>query len=145
MGVVIFCDIFQYSFPLFYRLELNSKGKCCISQFFEIYVIDYAITVFPFFSPPYSPPLCTPPPHQHSSTLVHTYKFFGFSIFHTILNLPPSILYLPFMLLIPCTFTPIPPSPSPGLQADNIPCDLHFLSPIKMLLKKPPQDLSGIQ
>ena len=42
----------------------------------------------------------------------HTYNFFGFSISHTILNLPLSILYLPFMLLIPCTFSPILRHPS---------------------------------
>ena len=44
----------------------------------------------------------------------HTYKFFSFSISYTILNLPLSILYLPFMLLIPCTDSPIhtpPPHP----------------------------------
>ena len=30
-----------------------------------------------------------------------TYKFFGFSTSYTVLNLPLSILYLPFMLLLP--------------------------------------------
>ena len=35
-----------------------------------------------------------------------TYKFFGFSISHTILNLPLSILNLLFMLLILCIFSP---------------------------------------
>ena len=40
-----------------------------------------------------------------------TYKFFGFCISHTILNLPLPILYLPIMLLIPCTFSPILPLP----------------------------------
>ena len=43
----------------------------------------------------------------------HTYKFFGFSIFHTILNLPLSILYQQLMLLIPCTIFPILPLPPP--------------------------------
>ena len=36
----------------------------------------------------------------------HTYKFFGFSISYAILNLPLSILCLPFMLLIPSSFSP---------------------------------------
>ena len=55
---------------------------------------------------------------QHSPTqfmsMGHTYKFFGVSISYTILNLPLSILYLPIMLLIPCTFSPHSPHlPSP--------------------------------
>ena len=41
------------------------------------------------------------------------HKFFGFYISYTILNLPLSIFYLPFILLIHCTFSPIPLSPSP--------------------------------
>ena len=41
----------------------------------------------------------------------HAYKFFGFSISYTILNLPLSMLYLPFMLLIPYPFSPILPLP----------------------------------
>ena len=52
-----------------------------------------------------------------------TYKFFGFSISYTILNLSLSILYLPFILHIPCTFPPSPlpctplPSASPKLSS----------------------------
>ena len=42
----------------------------------------------------------------------HTYKFFGLYISYTILNLPLSVFYLPFMLPIPCTFCPIPFIPS---------------------------------
>ena len=63
--------------------------------FLKIYFIDYAITVVTFFSPLYFPP---PTSHHHSPQLSscpwvgHTYKFFGFSISHTILNLPLSIL-----------------------------------------------------
>ena len=50
--------------------------------------------------------------HPHSLrpqfiSLGRTYKFFGFSISYTILNLPLSILYLPFILLTPCTFSSI--------------------------------------
>ena len=39
----------------------------------------------------------------------HTYKFFGFYISYTILTLPLSIFYLPFMLHILCTFPPFTP------------------------------------
>ena len=42
-----------------------------------------------------------------------TYKFCAFYISHSILNLTLSILYLPFMLLIPCTFSPILSPPPP--------------------------------
>ena len=60
-----------------------------------------------FYSPMfYIPPLASIPPPQFMS-MSCTYKLFGFYISHTILNLPLSILYLPFMLLIPCTFSPI--------------------------------------
>ena len=69
-------------------------------------------------------PLCHPSA-PHPSTLQHfppplvhvhvcTYKFFDFSVSYTILNLSPSILGLPIMLLIPCTFphpNTSPPSP----------------------------------
>ena len=60
-----------------------------------------------------------------------THKFFGFSISYTILNLLPSIFYLPFMLLIPYTFFPILPLSFP---ADNPPCDLHFCDSIPVLV-----------
>ena len=53
----------------------------------------------------------------------HAYKFFGFSISYTVLNLPMSILYLPIMLLNPCTFSPILPRPLP---TDYPPNDLHI-------------------
>ena len=92
-----------------------------------IYHIDYAITVV-LLSPFYCPPSCTPPP-THSPALKfmsmgHTYKFFGFHISYTILNLPQSIFYLPFVLNILCTFPPLFPFHSP---TDNPPCDLHFV------------------
>ena len=61
----------------------------------------------------------------------HTCKFFGFYISYTILTLPLSIFYLPYRLLILCTFSPIPPSHSP---ADNTPCDLHFYDSVAVLV-----------
>ena len=60
-----------------------------------------------------------------------TYKFFGFSIFYSILNATPSILYLLFMLLIPCTFPPFPPLP---VTTDNPSCDLHFCDSVPVLV-----------
>ena len=58
------------------------------------------------------PPTIIPPPQFTS--MGPTYKSFGFSIYYTILNLPLSNLCLPFMLLIPCTFSPILPLPLPA-------------------------------
>ena len=49
----------------------------------------------------------------------HTYKFFGFSISYTVLNIPLSILYLPIMIFYPYTFSPFP------FPADNPLNDLH--------------------
>ena len=73
-----------------------------IFSFFKIYFIDYAITVVPFFPPfiPLCPVPLLPPSFPHLSSCPWViYKFFGFSISHTVLNLPLSILYLPFLLL----------------------------------------------
>ena len=56
-----------------------------------------------FFSPcsaPYPPAVPTP----FVMLMGCTYNFFGFCISYAILNLPLSILCLPVMLLIPCTF-----------------------------------------
>ena len=60
-----------------------------------------------------------------------TRKFFGFSNSYTVLNLPLSILYLLFMLRIPCTFSPILPSPLP---TDNPPRDLSFCDSVPVLV-----------
>ena len=62
----------------------------------------------------------------------HTYQFFEFSISHTVLNLPLSTLYLPIMLLIPCTFSPFPIFPLP-LSTDNPACDLHIYDSVPVL------------
>ena len=68
-----------------------------------------------FFSP-FSPSSLHSPTLQHSHppsfmSMGCIYKFFGFYISYTILNLPLSILYLPIMLVIPCTFFPHSPPP----------------------------------
>ena len=72
-----------------------------------------------FFYPLYSPHHCTPLPQafplSQFMSLGRTYKFFGFSISYTILNLLLSILWLPVLPLIPCT------SPSPLIT-------LHLIS-----------------
>ena len=60
-------------------------------------------------------------------SLGHTYKFFGFYISYTILTLPLSIFYLPFMLLILCTFPPLSPSQSP--IDDPFPSFPHYHHP----------------
>ena len=82
---------------------------------FLIYFIDYAITIVPF-SPLYSPPHCTPPSTCippplsscpwviHISSLASTFPILTFSL---------SIFYLPFMLLILCTFSRSLPLPLP--------------------------------
>ena len=102
-------------------------------QFLKKYILLIVLLQLSHFSPLYSPHPA-PPTHQNSPTLFHvigyTSKFFGFSISLTILNLPMSILYLSFMLLIPCTFSPIFPLPFP---ADNLPCDLHFCDSVPIL------------
>ena len=60
----------------------------------------------------------------------HTYKFFGFYISYTILNLLLSFFYLPFVLLILCTFPPLPFH----FPTDNPPCDLHFCDSVPVLV-----------
>ena len=113
----------------FFVLYVNSLVFCFLSIF-------YAITVVPFFSPLYIPPPCTSPPSSILPTMDFmsmgcTYKFFGFSISYTILNYFLSILCLPVMLLIPCTFSPFFPPPLP---ADNPPCGLHFCDSVPVLV-----------
>ena len=79
-----------------------------IFYFLNIF-IDYVITVVPF-----PPPTPLHPAHPLPPTfppIVHIHKFFGFYISYTILTLPLSIFYLPFMLLILCTFPPSLPLP----------------------------------
>ena len=100
-------------------------------SFFKIYLIDYVITGVPFSSLHSLLP-CTPPHSPvYFMSMGHPCKFFGFYISYTILNLPLSIFYLPFMLLILCTFPPFSPSHSP---VDNPPCDLHFCGSVLVLV-----------
>ena len=80
---------------------------------------------FPSYTPlcPAPHPTCITLPSPQFMSMGCTYKFFGVSISYTILNLHMSILYMPIMLLIPCTFPPIPPV---SLPTENPPYDVHF-------------------
>ena len=94
----------------FHNNANNVKGKETEGVF--SYILLIMLLQLPHFPPHlYSPPPCTPPPTHISPPLQFmslglTYKFFGFYISYTIPNLPLSIFYLPFMLLILCTFPP---------------------------------------
>ena len=111
-------DLLEITLNLYIQLEKKE-------YFFRVYFIDYAIIVVTFFLPfipltLYSSPTRTHHPLNLFMSMGGTYKFFCFSISYTVLNLPPSILYLPIMLLIPCTFSPFPIFPLP-LSTDNPP------------------------
>ena len=87
---------------------------------------------FPIFFSSLFPSTLYPSSHQHSPQLSWcTCKFFGFSISHTILNIPLSIVYLPIILLIPCTFSLILPLHFP---TGNAPCALHFCGSVPVLV-----------
>ena len=87
-------------------IKITFEHKLSSSTEFLYFYIFYRLCYYScliFFSPlfpsaPYHPPTIIPPPYVMSVGC--TYKFFGFSISPTILNLPLCILYLPFMLLI---------------------------------------------
>ena len=100
------------------------------SFFFKYILLIMLLQLSHSFFPPLSPSASYPHSLQHSPLLVHVRKFFGFSISYTILTLPLSILYLPIMLLNPCTprFFPFP------LPTDNPPCDLHFCDSVPVLV-----------
>ena len=97
------------------RRAVSLRWNC--SFFFKVYFIDYAITVFPIFFSPLLPSTLHPqtssiPPLSSCPWVVHISSLT--SVSYTILNLPPSILYLPIMILIPCTFPPLLPLPPPS-------------------------------
>ena len=93
-------------------LEEERLPNCFFKYILFIMLLQLSHFFLPFI------PLCPALPYQHSTpsfmSMGHACKFFGFSISYTVLNLPLSILYLPSMLLIPCTFSLLyssPPSP----------------------------------
>ena len=119
-----------------------SMYKVCICfvrfipiSFLKIYLLIVLLQLshFPPFTPLHPvhplPPIFPTPPQFMS--MGHTYKFFGFYISYTILNTLLSILYLPIMLLSPCTIFPIHPFPLPG---DNPPNDLHIYESVLVLI-----------
>ena len=84
--------------------------------FFKLYFIDYGITVVPIFLP-------LPPSIQHYPLLLailtplfmsmgHVYRFFGYSIFYTVLYIPMLFCNYLFVLLSPLAFSSISPHPS---------------------------------
>ena len=97
-----------------------------------MYFIDYAVTVCLPFTPtlPCNSLPAASPTLSSCPWVVHI-NYLAFSISCAILNLPLSILYLPFMLFIPSTFSPVPLF---SLPADNPPCDLHFCVSIPVLV-----------
>ena len=113
--------------------------QICFFLFFKYVLLIMLLQLSHFFSPLYPPLPCTilptSTPLPYFMSMGHTYKFFGFSISHTILNLPQSILYLPCMLLNHCTFPLILPPLSPSQPpTDNPPCDLHFCASVPVLV-----------
>ena len=102
-------------------------------SFLKIYILLIMLLQLSHFLNLYSPPPGIPPPiiipSPYFMSMGHTYKFFGFYISHTILNLPLSIFYLPFMILIPCTFSPILSPPT-----DNPPQNLYFCESVPVLV-----------
>ena len=128
---------FGFFTTLLYNLQMTFSlfsNFCIFYFFFKIYFIDYASTVVPF-PPDHSTPSGTRPPSYipplQFMSMGYTYKFFGSYISYTILTLPLSIFYLPFMLLILCTFSSIPLLPFP---TDTPPCDLHFCASVPVLV-----------
>ena len=72
----------------------------------------YIVPIFPLCSPLLDTPTPSSSPPLSSCPWVIRISSLASPLPYTILNLPLSILYLPFMLLIPCTFYPIHPPPS---------------------------------
>ena len=81
-------------------LILFLTSPCLFSTYHLCFLF---LVPFPHYLPSLSPEFVS---------LGCTCKLFGISISYTILNLPLSIFYLPFML-IPYTFSPISPIPFP--------------------------------
>ena len=61
-----------------------------------------------------------------------THKLFDFSVSYAILNLSLSILCLPIVLLVPCTFPAHSSLPLP--LHENPPCDVHSCDYVPVLV-----------
>ena len=73
----------------------------------------YNYSIFPSLFPSTLHTLSTRIPPFQFMSMGCTNKFFGVYISYTILNLPLSMFYLPFMLFILCEFSPSLPLPLP--------------------------------
>ena len=123
----------QYLVTISSMLQGSRHIYLFIFLFFNIF-IDYTITVVPF--PPLPSTTSCPPPPSHIPPLQfmsmgHVYKFFGFSISYSVLNIPiysvPTKLY--FLILAP--FSLVSPYPLP---TDKPPNDLHIYGSVSILL-----------
>ena len=105
----------------FLTLFLTSPCPFCTYQL----VLFNSCTFSPIIPIPSSNHLSSYPWVVHISSLALHFLYYSYS------NLPLSSLHLPFMLLIPCTFSLVSPLPLP---ADNPPCDLHFCESVPVLV-----------
>ena len=111
------------------------RGKLTRNLFFNFWSIFYWLCCYscPNFS--LSVPLClvprSPPAIPASATsfmsMGGAYKFFGFYISYTILNILLSILYLPIMLLNLCTFLSFFTFPLPAEDPPHDPQTYDFV------------------
>ena len=139
--IYIFLMIINVEHLFMYLLAICDFLKKCLVMSFAHFKLDFSfkyillimlleLSYSPHFIPlhPAHPVLPTfplpPAPASWFMSMGHTYRFFGFSIFYTILNLPLTIFYLPFMLPFPVPFPPFPPPLSHWSMWS--PGDLHF-------------------
>ena len=121
---------------VFTTLSLLIQKQNVSTMFFLKIYIFYWLCYYscPIFSPLYSPSPYNPSPTS-IPCLIHFHdlynKFLGFSISYTVLNFPLPILYLLFILCIPCTVSPLSSLPIP---TDNSPCDVHFCDSVPVLV-----------
>ena len=112
--------IYNYSYPYFLKYVL-------------LIILLQLSQIFLLLSPSawYSLSVQQSPPWGLFMSMGHACKFFGFSISYSILNILLSILYLPIMLLNPCTFSPLYPF---SHTADNPPNGIHIYDSVPVLL-----------
>ena len=110
-----------------YPLPFNIVFKICL--LIKLYS-------YPTFSHFCSPPPCTLLPPAFPSPSLYPWVIHVSSLaspFPILFLTSPSILYLPFMLCLPCTFSPIPFSSFP-IPDNNPPCNLHFCDSVPVLV-----------
>ena len=93
---------------------------------FKIYILLIMLLQLSHFFLPFTPlhPVSAPPPTiippPQFMSMGHSYKFFGFSISHTILNLPRLFCAYHLCFLFPVPFPPFSPSPSSPITLHGI-------------------------